>query len=617
MQFRASARRSLRRTTTDKPRPTDPSRVSLEEFWGVGPKTAATLRESLGEDRAVEAIESADVRALTDAGVTAGRATRILRRATGEGGMDLLATPDARSVYDDLLELAATFALTRHAADRIRVLTPLPDRPARETRLDDVLAARTAWTSLDGEAQVAVQTAFERYDESGDTDRAAVQAVLDLRAAGLHGDQFDALADVDEDALERAAEALGALDGETVRAGADDRLDRLRAQRDTAVDLRDSALDVVETVRSRGGRDADAFQSAAVEYVASETELGTGEVRSVAPEEARDAADFVSETLRALAAELETRAADRAETVRAELTAAVEAADTDVETAVTAVDEIAFQLSLARFAAEYDTVRPELGGDGIAVRGARNLGVSGEVQPITYGVGDHGLGGSRDTGVDSDATTPTVPSGDRVSVLTGANSGGKTTLLETLCQVTLLASMGLPVPAAAATVGGFDEVVFHRRHASFNAGVLESTLRSIVPPLSGAGQTLMLVDEFEAITEPGRAADLLNGLVELTVDRGAVGVYVTHLAEDLSPLPETARVDGIFAEGLTDDLALRVDYQPRFGTLGKSTPEFIVSRLVANADDRTDRQGFQRLAAAVGEEAVQRTLDEGGWEPER
>jgi hypothetical protein len=203
-------------------------------------------------------------------------------------------------------------------------------------------------------------------------------------------------------------------------------------------------LDVVETVRSRGARDADAFQSAAVEYVASETELGTGEVRAVAPEEARDAADFVSETLRALAAELETRAADRAETVRAELAAAVEAADTDVETAVTAVDEIAFQLSLARFAAEYDTVRPELGGDGIAVRGARNLGVSGEVQPITYGVGDHGLGGGRDPGADSDAATPMVPSGDRVSVLTGANSGGKTTLLETLCQVTLLARRRRP-----------------------------------------------------------------------------------------------------------------------------------------------------------------------------
>jgi dsDNA-specific endonuclease/ATPase MutS2 len=200
-----------------------------------------------------------------------------------------------------------------------------------------------------------------------------------------------------------------------------------------------------------------------------------------------------------------------------------------------------------------------------------------------------------------------------VSVLTGANSGGKTTLLETLCQVTLLAAMGLPVPAASAAVGQFDAVVFHRRHASFNAGVLESTLKTIVPPLAREGRTLMLVDEFEAITEPGRAADLLNGLVDLTVERGALGVYVTHLANDLSPLPEAARIDGIFAEGLTQDLELEVDYQPRFGTVGKSTPEFIVSRLVANARDRAERQGFEALAAAVGEEAVQRTLSD-AWE---
>jgi len=47
----------------------------------------------------------------------------------------------------------------------------------------------------------------------------------------------------------------------------------------------------------------------------------------------------------------------------------------------------------------------------------------------------------------------------------------------------------------------------------------------------------MLVDEFEAITEPGSAADLLHGLVTLSVDREALGVFVTHLADDLEPLP--------------------------------------------------------------------------------
>ncbi len=118
----------------------------------------------------------------------------------------------------------------------------------------------------------------------------------------------------------------------------------------------------------------------------------------------------------------------------------------------------------------------------------------------------------------------------------------------------------------------------------------------------------MLVDEFEAITEPGRAADLLNGLVDLTIDHQSLGAFVTHLAEDLAPLPEEARIDGIFAEGLTSDLELRVDYQPRFETIGKSTPEFIISRLVANANRRAVRQGFEQLAGTVGEEAVQRTL---------
>ena len=123
----------------------------------------------------------------------------------------------------------------------------------------------------------------------------------------------------------------------------------------------------------------------------------------------------------------------------------------------------------------------------------------------------------------------------------------------------------------------------------------------------------MLVDEFEAITEPGRAADLLHGLVGLTVEQDALGVFVTHLADDLEPLPEAARTDGIFAQGLGPDLELRVDYQPRFDTVGRSTPEFIVSRLLADAEDAPERVGYEALAEAVGESAVQRTLADARW----
>ncbi|TKX58783.1 DNA mismatch repair protein [Halorubrum sp. SS7] len=599
--------------------------MRLEDYWGIGPKTSERLTEALGTERAVEAIESADVRALVDAGLHRGRATRILRRANGEAGMDVLATGDARSVYDDLLGLAADAALTAHAADRIRVMTPLLDRDAVEQRLDRVVAARDAWEGLDDDEREAVADAFAAYDEADGSDLAAVETAVALREAGVTDGPFADVGALDGDRLRDAADALadvrgsidpaGDLDGDDIEiaAGADAELDRLREQLSAARDLADSAFDVLETVRDGSLRDFEALEAATVDHVAHETGVEPATVRSAAPDEALDAADFVSGTLRDLVGELEAAVDEREAAVAADIrerlgdeSGADE--DTAVARAAAAVSDAAFLLSLGRFAAENGHVRPTLVDDGIAVRGARNPFLGGDVQPVSYGVGSHSLAG--EAGV---ASADAPPTGDRVSVLTGANSGGKTTLLETLCAVALLASMGLPVPADAAEVGTFDRIVFHRRHASFNAGVLESTLKSVVPPLVADGRTLMLVDEFEAITEPGRAADLLNGLVTLTVDRGALGVYVTHLAEDLSPLPDAARIDGIFAEGLTNDLELRVDYQPRFETVGKSTPEFIVSRLVANAGDRGVRAGFEHLAGAVGEEAVQRTLSDAEW----
>ncbi|MFC6941602.1 DNA mismatch repair protein [Salinirubellus sp. GCM10025818] len=582
--------------------------MRLEDYWGVGPKTAALLRESLGEERAVEAIEAVDSRTLAEAGLARGRATRILRRVAGGEGMDLLATRDARAVYRDVVSLVESFAVTDRAADRLRVLTPLTDREAIEGRLDGTMAAVEAWRGLDERTREAVAEAFADHD--AESEVGAVETALALLDLDLSEGPFAPLESLDEDALAAAATALRALgDGESGRVGegADDELDRLRTALGSAEDVAADPAGVLEAVQG-DARDASEFRDAVRRHLTRETAVEEEYVREALPGEAADADGFVTETLRSLTGVLRERVDERESEIRAGLEADVEAAREDVDLAIEAVDDIAFSVSLARFAVAFDLTRPEFapaGTDRLAVRGARNLdllaGGEGErVQPVDYGLGDHTL--------DVDA-----PTGDRVSVLTGANSGGKTTLLETLAQVALLAHMGLPVPAEAAEVSEVDRLVFHRRHASFNAGVLESTLRSVVPPLTSGGSTLMLVDEFEAITEPGSAADLLHGLVTLTVERGALGTFVTHLAEDLEPLPDVARVDGIFAEGLTPDLELEVDYQPRFGSLGRSTPEFIVSRLVAEARDASERQGFETLAAAVGQEAVQRTLADARW----
>jgi len=579
--------------------------MALQEYWGIGPKTETLLAEELGVGPAIAAIEAADVRTLVEAGLGRGRATRILRHAHGGAAMELLATRDARDVYKELLGIASGYAVTAAAADRIRVLTPLSDRSAMTERLETVLEARDSWRALEEETRETVLAAFDRYDET-DSERAAVRAALELRAAGLTEEAFAPLAGLDADALAAAREALGGLDPDgRVLAGADDRLDTLRSELGTVEDAAAAPADALAAAQDARG--PDRLREALARHVASETGVDPARTREAMPAEAADARSFVGETLRALAADLREDADERERTVRDRLEATLADAREDVDRAVEAVDEIAFAVSLARFAVAFDLTRPEfVDRRATAVVGARNLSLvdAGEsVQPITYAVGDHGLS--------TPGTTP--PTGDRVAVLTGANSGGKTTLLETLCQVQLLAQMGLPVPARRAELAPVEGIVFHRRHASFNAGVLESTLRAVVPPVTESGRTLMLVDEFEAITEPGRAADLLGGLVELTVDRDALGVFVTHLAGDLSPLPEAARIDGIFAEGLTADLDLEVDYQPRFETVGRSTPEFIVSRLLADAGDRRERAGYERLAEAVGETAVQRTLADAAW----
>ncbi|MFW6436073.1 MAG: MutS-related protein [Halococcoides sp.] len=575
--------------------------MDLESYWGIGPKTSARLREELGAERAREAIEAADVETLTAAGLSAGRVTRILRHAAGGAAMDLLATRDAREVYKGVLALITDYAVSDRAADRVRVLTPLASRAAIEDRQTAIADARALWQGLGADDRDAVLGAFD--DGGLDGDRATVRTAIALRGLDLTGPAVEALNALDGAALDEAEQALAALAGDP----SDDRLTTLRMQCDSVADMAATPGATVEAIRddARAGDVRAAF----VDHVVSETGVDYDRVRATADVEATDARTFVSSALDALRADLREAVEARLAELRADHEDTLDETAATVDRAATVVGDLALELSLARFAEAFDLTTPEITAEaGLAVTNARNLDLAaaGErVQPVTYAVGDH------DVPVDRPDRRP--PTGDRVAVLTGANSGGKTTLLETLCQVAVLARMGLPVPAEHATVGLVDRVVFHRRHASFNAGVLETTLETIVPPVTAEGRTLLLVDEFEAITEPGSAADLLNGLVDLTVGHDALGVFVTHLADDLAPLPDAARIDGIAAEGLTPDLELAVDYQPRFDSVGQSTPEFIVSRLVANAGDGHERAGYMALAEAVGSDAIQRTLADASW----
>ncbi|WP_324665915.1 MutS-related protein [Haloarcula sediminis] len=421
-------------------------------------------------------------------------------------------------------------------------------------------------------------------------NRDAVQAAIAVHRA----------ADLDPDCdLDALADALAQLDADGGVRG-DDELDRLS----TAVDDLDAAVSAAESVANDHLREAIEERDVTIEGtdLLSLVERGAGvdslldrelaDEYAAAVERARDhlvdALDLretasmarrafpdeptypveheervVSRLREELTATRDRRATQRKRAIADELASLRPAAEALVDAAL----ELDVELAVARFADDFGCTMPELTDEpGFAIEGGRSplLDVPFEdVEPIDYAV-------------------------DGVTVLSGVNSGGKTSTLDLVALVTLLAHMGLPVPAESARVGRISELHYHAKtQGTLDAGAFETTLRDfgeLVSEVSADRPVLVLVDELESITEPGAAATIIAGILESLAEREAAGVFVSHLAEDILEAAEAdLSVDGIQAEGLVDG-ELRVNRSPVKGELARSTPELIVEKLAEDGD---------------------------------
>jgi dsDNA-specific endonuclease/ATPase MutS2 len=227
--------------------------------------------------------------------------------------------------------------------------------------------------------------------------------------------------------------------------------------------------------------------------------------------------------------------------------------------------ELDVELAIARFTRDFDCTVPTFGGEGIAIEGGRSplLDVPFDaVDPVDYAVDD-------------------------VTLLSGVNSGGKTSTLDLVAVVVVLAQMGFPVPAESVRLRRFSELHYYAKtQGTLDAGAFESTLRDFAGVVDGASDRLVLVDELESITEPGASAKIIAGILEALHEQDATAVFVSHLAgeiRDVAGFP--VAIDGIEAVGL-DDGELVVNRSPVKGRLARSTPELIVEKLAG--EDETD-----------------------------
>ena len=167
----------------------------------------------------------------------------------------------------------------------------------------------------------------------------------------------------------------------------------------------------------------------------------------------------------------------------------------------------------------------------------------------------------------------------KCSILTGANSGGKTTLIEHIIQLISFYQLGLPVYGKIHLPIFTDVYYFAKNKGSANKGAFE-TLLTQMSEIKPGNNTLILADEIEAVTEPGVAGNIICATADYYLKQNCFLVIATHLGHEIQKtLPALTRIDGIEAKGLTAEFDLIVDHNPVLGRLANSTPELIVEKM--------------------------------------
>jgi dsDNA-specific endonuclease/ATPase MutS2 len=555
-------------------------------------------------------------------------------------GVEPLSRPESLAVRDRCLATtdAETYSEARETFPELSVEVVEDARGLADLArgYSTVVALDEAFTGVEVDGDVRVEPdALDRPEEvvpervlsffatNRDRIRAAV-AVHD--AAGLEADVDlaeldDALAQLDpdgtiagDDELDRLSTAVDDLDAavSTAESVANDRLREAIQERDVTIE----GADLLSLVERGAGVDsllsrelADEYEAAveaARDHLVDALALRDGEA-SIARQAFGDSPTFpverdeqaVSRLREELTAARDRRAAERKRGLAATLADLREPTRSLVERAL----ELDVELAVARFADDFDCALAERGGRGFEIEAGRSplLDVPFEdIDPVDYGV-------------------------DGVALLSGVNSGGKTSTLDLVAVVVVLAHMGLPVPAESARVPEVEELHYYAKsQGTLDAGAFEATLRDFAgltervaerseaterasgEAASTPARKLVLVDELESITEPGASAKIVAGILEELHEAGASGVFVSHLAGEIRDQCEfDVTVDGIKALGLEDG-ELVVERSPVKDHLARSTPELIVEKLAREAD------GDAAADASAGSEAGDSGADRDG-----
>jgi DNA mismatch repair protein MutS2 len=260
--------------------------------------------------------------------------------------------------------------------------------------------------------------------------------------------------------------------------------------------------------------------------------------------------------------ELQLAERQEVERILMELSEAVGAEAAYVRLAVELLAEIDLQLAKARYAGLIRAGVPQLNTTGrLHLLRARHPLLTGKVVPI-----DFWLGGE-------DA---------RMVVITGPNTGGKTVALKTVGLLCLMAQAGMHIPAEdGSEIPIFTDIfadIGDEQSIEQSLSTFSSHLSRIVEILRlASADSLILLDELGAGTDPSEGSALARAILSYLLDRQVAVVATTHYSELKAFAHEQSGATNASVE--FDVETLSPTYRLAIGLPGRSNALAIAMRL--------------------------------------
>jgi DNA mismatch repair protein MutS2 len=273
-----------------------------------------------------------------------------------------------------------------------------------------------------------------------------------------------------------------------------------------------------------------------------------------------------------------------------------------LETALDVLAEIELQFAKARFARDYQCVRPRVlggqSGQGGQGREQMNSITHLQVTKARHPVLERNL---REHGGRVVPISLELAEESRQLIISGPNTGGKTVGLKTIGLFALMAQSGMPVPGEAAELPVFDSIfadIGDYQSIEQNLSTFSAHVRNIdIISKTATARSLVLLDELGSATDPEEGAALAVAIARHFLDLGATSIISTH---HTSLKVYAANTPGVVNAAVGfDEKTLQPTYELKVGVPGASAGINIAQRLGLNS--QIVAAARQRLAGQTQE----------------